>query len=295
MLYENLIGNDRIKEILKKIKNPSHAYLFVGEEGIGKFLFAKDFSKTWLCTDENKPCGKCKSCLQLDGENHPDFNVIEAEDGSIKIDQIRPIVEKVLEKPIISDKKIYLINDADKMTIQAQNCLLKVLEEPPKYVMIILIGTSESQFLNTIKSRCVTIKFEKIPNEELKKYLEQNNDFQNVTQDMLEIYDGSIGKAMKMKGQEEKYQSIKKLIDSLENTTELQVLKNASFLYDEKIDMKNILEYINVILYKKGIENIKYINCIKNVNDMLQKLKINCNIEMNVDDLLIEMWREINK
>jgi len=295
MLYDKLIGNDEIKEIFKNIKNPSHAYLFIGKEGIGKFLFAKEFAKTWLCIEENRPCNKCKSCIQWEGENHADFEIIQAEDNSIKIDQIRPILTKSLEKPIISNKKIYIINDADKMTIQAQNCLLKILEEPPKYVMIILIGVNENQFLNTIKSRCVTIRFEKISDNEVKQYLEKNCGFQNISQDMLEIYDGSIGKAIKIMGQEEKYKSIKEMINSLETITQIEILKRATFLYDEKTDMKNILEYINILLYQKGAKDIRYLNCIKNVNDMIQKLRVNCNIEMNLDDLFIEIWGEINK
>ena len=130
------------KTILKKaleLNKTSHSYLFWGTEGIGKKLIAKEVAKRILCLEKNMQDCKCKSCIEFDSDNNPDFQLIEATDGKIKIDQIREMQRKIAEKPIISSQKVYLIDDADTMTVEAQNCLLKTLEEPPEYITIILI------------------------------------------------------------------------------------------------------------------------------------------------------------
>ena len=176
-MFNNILGNDNIKELLiNAIKNnkTSHSYMFVGTEGIGKKLIAKEFAKMILCTDENKYCGKCKSCIEFESSNNPDFKIIEPDGNSLKIEQIREFQNKVSEKPIISNRKVYIINDSDKMTTEAQNCLLKTLEEPPEFVTIILIGSNESAFLDTIKSRCMILRFNKISDENIVKFLALN-------------------------------------------------------------------------------------------------------------------------
>ena len=118
-MFNNILGNDKIKEaLINSVKNnkTSHSYLFVGTEGIGKKLIAKEFAKMILCADENKYCNRCKSCIEFDTENNPDFKIIEPDGNSLKIEQIREFQSKVTEKPIISNKKVYIINDSDKMT-----------------------------------------------------------------------------------------------------------------------------------------------------------------------------------
>ena len=295
MSFEQIIGNENNKKILTNIENPSHAYLFIGPEGIGKFLFAKEFAKKLLCEkQEESPCEECKSCMQFNSNNHTDFNVIEPEENSIKIEQIRPIIEKVLEKPIVSKRKIYIINDADKMTNQAQNCLLKVLEEPPQYAIIILIGAEEHSFLNTIRSRCIKIKFEKIQEQILKQYLQEYQGFGEISSNILKIYDGSIKKALELKGKEEAYLKLDEFFNNIEQNSKIDCLKIATYLQEEKQDIKNKLEYINILLYKLGITNIKYLRCIEKVNKTISKQKLNCNQEMILDVLLLEIWEEIN-
>ena len=178
MDFNNLIGNSKIKEYLTNVALTNqnlHSYIFSGREGIGKKLFAINFAKMLLCLSESKPCNSCKSCISFEGGNHTDFMLINAEDGkSIKIEQIRLMQEKVVEKPIISPKKVYIINDAELMTKEAQNCLLKTLEEPPEYAVIILILANENNMLNTIKSRCTKIMFNPLSKEEIMHYFNSN-------------------------------------------------------------------------------------------------------------------------
>ncbi len=192
MAFENLIGNEKIKTLLEnsvETNNILHSYLFTGIEGIGKSLFAKEFAKMILCTSsKEKPCGNCKSCLEFQGESHPDFLEIESEDGkSIKIEQIRYLQEKIAEKPVTSEKKVYIIKDSDLLTKEAANSLLKTLEEPPEFATIILTTANESKLLVTIKSRCTKISFVPILEEEIKNYISNDNilNGSNITDSMI--------------------------------------------------------------------------------------------------------------
>ena len=298
-MFENILGNDKIKEALKNIiinKNASHSYMFIGVEGIGKKLIATEFSKRLLCNNEKIDCNSCKSCIEFDSKNHPDFLIIEPDGNLIKIEQIRNMQKKIQEKPIISKRKIYIINDADKMTKEAQNCLLKTLEEPPEYISIILIGNNESSFLPTIKSRCMIIHFEPLKNAEIKKYLqtEFGTDSINIQDDMLDIFQGSIGKAIKLKDRGEEYQSYNKMIQNLDKIDIIELLNLAEPLYKAKEEIYEILEYINVLLLKKAKLNYLYTNCINIVENTKKRLKQNSNYDMCIDNMVFNMWEEVN-
>ncbi|HBC84804.1 MAG TPA: hypothetical protein DCZ30_05230 [Clostridiales bacterium] len=188
--FDNVIGNDKNKVFLNKIVNSNnivHSYMFEGIEGIGKSIFARSFAQMLLCIGKSKTeCRTCKSCIEFENNNNPDCIQINPDGKAIKIEQIRQMQEKILEKPIVSDKKVYIIDDADLMTKEAQNCLLKTLEEPPKFVIIILVVSNESKILNTIKSRCMKIIFEKLKNEELNKYAIENFDKNQIKPSMIE-------------------------------------------------------------------------------------------------------------
>ena len=176
-MFEKIIGNEKNKTILKKaleLNKTSHSYLFWGTEGIGKKKIALEFAKKLLCLTPNEENCRCKACIEFDSNNNPDFMMIEPQDGKVKIDQIREMQRKVAEKPIVSDNKVYIIDDSDTMTSEAQNCLLKTLEEPPEYVTIILICSNEDNMLSTIKSRCTRIHFENLEISEVKEYIKQN-------------------------------------------------------------------------------------------------------------------------
>ena len=130
-MFENIFGNNSIKNILKQSidsNKVSHSYLMIGVSGIGKKMIATEFAKGILCLSEDKACNHCKSCIEFNSNNNPDFFCIEPEGNSIKIEQIRELQKKIQEKPIISEKKVYIIDQADLMTKEAQNCLLKTLE-----------------------------------------------------------------------------------------------------------------------------------------------------------------------
>lgn len=301
MSFEKIIGNNKIKnELIKAFRTNSiaHSYIFSGQYGIGKKQIAIEFAKMILCLNkDNAPCGECKSCLELENDNNPDFNIIKP-DGKIKIDQIRQMLEKVYEKPIISDKKVYIIDDAETMTVEAQNCLLKTLEEPPEYIVIILITSNESNLINTIKSRCLKLTFNPLENNEIKQYLEKYLDFQNVSETMLEIFEGSIGKALKVKEKQELYNNIETTLNNFSCESVIELINNATEIYKEKENINEILEYFNIYFLKKAKEEYnnasKYVKAIEIVEDTKKRLVYNSNYDMTIDNLLINIWEELN-
>lgn len=257
--------NDEIKELLKKTVKEErilHSYMFIGGNLSGKYEIAKEFAKSILCLEKDSPCNQCKSCVEISNNNHPDFQIIEVEEeeNKIKIEQIRKLQEDIIRKPIISERKVYIINNSDKMTIGAQNCLLKTLEEPPKYITIILLTENENLILNTIKSRCTKIVF----NEETKVELTEE--------------------------QKAKYEELEKIFGNINKYHLLDVLNKIDILYKNEKEIMETLDYINAILYKNiqfNINNIKYIEYIEETK---KRLNANANFNMSIDNLLYNIW-----
>lgn len=281
-MFENVIGNKSIKNTLEKsIKTNqiTHSYLMIGIQGIGKKLLAKEYAKEILGSN--------------DIINNPDFLCIEPDGNSIKIEQIRNLQKEIQEKPIISKKKVYIIDDADLMTKEAQNCLLKTLEEPPEFAVIILIGANENAFLPTIKSRCIILHFNRLSDLEIKSYLQEQYNELNVTQSMLDIAGGSIGRAINLKDKQEQYLKVEEIINILDKKDLIDIIQASEILYKSKEDINDILDYINIILLKKAKENYLYTNCIKIVENTKKRLAQNANYDMSIDDMLFKMWEEI--
>lgn len=297
-MFENIIGNKRNKEILEKaieINKTSHSYIFCGTEGIGKKLIAKELAKKILCLKEKANNCDCKSCIEFDSDNNPDFQLIESLDGKIKIEQIRQMQRKVAEKPIISNNKVYIIDNADTMTIEAQNCLLKTLEEPPEYITIILICTNEGNLLSTIKSRCTRMQFEPIKDEEIKEYVKTKLPDEQISEKLIELAQGSIGKAIKLNEKKDIYENIENILVSMQCRDLIDIVQMSEVIYKSKEEIKSILEYINVLLMKLSNQNIKYINCVQIVEETKRRIKANSNYDMCIDYMIFSMWQNVER
>ena len=297
MIFENIIGNQKNKKILEDIiiKNKiANAYMFIGQESIGKFLFAKEFAKAILCLNENKPCNKCKSCLEFDNSNNPDLTIIEPDGNNVKIEQIRELNRKVVEKPIVSTKKVYIINDGQNITKEAQNALLKTLEEPPEYVTIILITTSESAFLPTIKSRCTKINFNKLTEEEMLKILKEKYNYQNVGNIVYKTSNGSISKSIQIIEKQSEFEDINKMFSNLEHANVIDLINSKEVVFKDKEDINGILDYIITIFFEKIKDNRKYIECIEIAENAKERLRKNSNYDMTIDNFMLNVWEEIN-
>lgn len=200
--FENIIGHEQnIEHLENAIENGqvSHAYIFNGEDGIGKMTTTKAFVKALLCESKNS-CGTCQSCIQIDSGNHPDVIYVTHEKAGITVDDIRDQVnQSVFVKPYSSDYKVYIIDEADKMNAAAQNALLKTIEEPPAYAVIILLSNNKESFLETIVSRCVVLNFGPLKESQVREYLHSHYDNMNGREDLAVSYSmGNIGKAKKV-------------------------------------------------------------------------------------------------
>ncbi|MBE3588558.1 MAG: DNA polymerase III subunit delta' [Thermoanaerobacteraceae bacterium] len=168
MKLERIIGHEHIVTALRRVveeERVAHAYLFAGPSGVGKTTVAGAFAAALLCRQPRlgDACGQCRDCLQVAGENHPDLHRILPEGSSIKIEQVREMLRRLVLRPYQGERQVHLVMDADLMTAGAANCLLKTLEEPPPGAVLILITARPQALLPTVVSRCQVFTFHPLP------------------------------------------------------------------------------------------------------------------------------------
>jgi DNA polymerase-3 subunit delta' len=211
MSFKNIIGQ---KDVINYLTNAfsedkiGHAYIFCGPEGIGKKTVAEEFAALILCENprNNKKCGQCSSCRLFESGASPDIRRLSVESLSIGVDEVRESLSDLVIKPMYSARKVYIINDAEKLTAQAQNAILKSLEEPPSYATIILITTVYDILLETIRSRAVKVKFKENSYQEVMEAITKKLG-PGIDKERAEFAalwsNGSIGRALAMaEGQE---------------------------------------------------------------------------------------------
>jgi len=171
MPFADVIGHEGPKRKLRTTlgnDTVGHAYLFVGEDGIGKRMMALRFAQALSCerppsTSQPDSCGRCRACQQIATESYPDFLVIQPEEDKanpqIKIDQVRDVERHMMYRPLFSSRKICLIDNAERLTSSAANAFLKTLEDPPEHSLFILITSQPLNMLSTVRSRCLTLRF----------------------------------------------------------------------------------------------------------------------------------------
>lgn len=169
-----IIGHERPKRILQTAlahSEVAHAYLFHGEASIGKFTTAKAFAKDIQCERQGGACGECRACKAIESGIHPDVQIIEPDGTQIKIDQIRILQEALVFKPLIGNRKIIIVDEAESLNLEAANCFLKTLEEPPDHSLLILVTSQPHRLLPTILSRCQRIRFDPPKREDIADWL----------------------------------------------------------------------------------------------------------------------------
>ena len=201
--FKDVVGH---KDIIQYIRNAvtmekvSHAYIMNGARGSGKKMLASLFAMTMLCEKKGPdPCNTCHSCRQAEGGNHPDIIwVAHEKPNTISVDDIREQVNNtVMIKPYQGPYKVYIIDRAELMTPQAQNALLKTIEEPPEYAVIILLTENAQTMLPTINSRCVMLKLRNIRDTLIKKYLMERLEVPDYKADVCTAFaQGNMGRAI---------------------------------------------------------------------------------------------------
>lgn len=254
--FQDIIGHEMIKEHFKKaIENDkvSHAYILAGEEGTGRKTLAKAFAMTLLCERSNiEPCMECHSCKQILSGNHPDVIWLTHEKpGSIGVDDIRTqINDTIMLKPYNSSYKLYMMDEAEKMTVQAQNALLKTIEEPPFYAVVILLTTNEEAFLPTILSRCIKLKLKPLKDKAVSTYL---TEALRVSESKADVYAafarGNLGKAIHLASSEEfnlLYHDILNLLKGVKSMDISTLLSYIKKIQEQNLDLYECLDFMQL-------------------------------------------------
>lgn len=246
MDFHQIVGHEDIISHFKssiEMNRVSHAYIIGGETGSGRSTLAFCFAKTLECekggTDS---CNVCKSCHQADSGNHPDIIYVTHEKpNTISVEEIRDQVVNTMQvRPYESRYKIYIIPDGEKMTESAENALLKTIEEPPEYGIVIIITTNPEKLLPTIRSRCITMKTKPVRERDISEYLAKQGIPESRAHFAVEYAQGNVGKALLL-ATNEKYDALVQSVIRLE-----------THIYD--MDMEDIAEAIeNCSTYKLEI------------------------------------------
>lgn len=264
--WTDIVGQKQLVDNLRgalKHNKISHAYLIQGEKLSGKKMIADIFARALQCEAEEgeKPCNQCRSCKQAMNRNHPDIIYVEHEKPNvISVDNIRQQINgDIAIKPYSGARKIYIVDEAEKMNVQAQNALLKTLEEPPEYAVILLLATRAEAMLQTILSRCVTLNTRPVHEEPIKNFLMQNAKIPDYRAAICASFArGNVGRAMELASNEvfdnmkaSVIGAMKRILDMEINQAAAEVKK----ITEEKFDVDDYLDlcfiwYRDVLLYK---------------------------------------------
>lgn len=323
--FQNIIGQDQIKAHLQgalQTGKISHAYIINGEKSSGKEFIARIFAMALQCEQGGtEPCNECHSCKQALSKNQPDIIYVSHEKpNTIGVDDIRIQVNNdVAIKPYSSRYKVYIINEAEKMTPQAQNAILKTLEEPPEYAVILLLVANVNTLLPTILSRCVLLNMKPVRDSLMKKYLMEELQVPDYKADVCVAFArGNVGKAKALASSEDfenvksealgllKYvqdMDIPEIVDAIKKVGEYKLQIN-DYLDILAIWYRDVLLFkatadVNHLVFREEIQAIRKVagrtsyegieNVIRSLDKAKKRLDANVNFDLVMELLLLEM------
>ena len=318
--FNEIVGHEQIIEHLKNaitMDKVSHAYIFNGPEYSGKMMLAEAFAMALQCEEHNSEgCMNCRSCKQTADRNQPDIIYVSHEKpNTISVDDIRQQLNNdIVIKPYSSKYKIYIVDEAEKMNPQAQNALLKTIEEPPAYAVIMLLTTNADSFLQTILSRCITLNLKSVKDETIRKYLMSHYQIPDYQADICTAFaQGNVGKAIQLASSDDfnelkaaALQLLKRLedIDLYELGAAIKQIGEFKLKVQDYFDLmmiwyRDILYFkatndANKLIFKDEVYDIKKqaathsYQGIETIIEALQKAKVRLNANVNFD-LVIEL------
>ena len=349
MNFEQVIGQEALKEHMKsaiRLGKVSHAYIINGEAGYGKLHLAEAFAQTLLCSrvnttyDENqfaflgfeietaeptdiRPCEECTSCKKADHHNHPDIIYITHEKPNlISVDEIRSqFVDTVDILPYESERKIYIINDAELINETGQNILLKTIEEPPDYITIIILTTNKDKLLPTVLSRCVNLTMMPADDRSIKNYLYAKGIVDYQAEEAISFADGNPGKALMIASDsyfKERRKMVTDIMRDIGNYNSKQISDIAAKIEQDKDNVDNYLELMvaflrDVLIYKTTLDETRVRfrqeivvirelsnlslstinNLINIVNDAADKIRVKVTLSLTIEMMLHKMKESI--
>ena len=328
--FRDVIGHDSAIRHLKRALQDglvSHAYIIEGSKGVGKRTLADAFIHALLCenphadADGVDSCGTCDNCVLLDHGNHPDVIYLRPEEGkkAISVQQIRAgLVSDIEVYPYRSASKVYVIENADQLGIPAQNAMLKTIEEPPAYAVVLLLCENAASLLPTILSRCVKISLQPLPGELVETALTSRG----ISREDAGIYasfaQGCLGQALAL-SQDETFASLRSdlftFLGKIPHASPLDVLKGASLFSDYKASEDTIFDLLEIwqrdvsvfhetgdaslLLCRDHADDIKAVSAYytsdkiarigASIRDIRKKMKQNANPGLAIDCLMISL------
>lgn len=314
--FSDIIGQDMIKEhLINAIEHDqvSHAYIINGERYSGKEFIANVFAMALQCEKPGaEPCNECHSCIQAISRNQPDIIYVTHEKiSTISVDDIRTQVGATIQvKPYASKRKIYIISESEKMNDNAQNALLKTLEEPPEYAIIILLTDNLSALLPTIQSRCVVLNMKPVQDKLVKKFLMDEEKIPDYRAEICAAFArGNIGKA-KILARSEEFDKIKNdAIAMLKHIHEMDISELSQTIKqmgEYKLEINDFLDILavwyrdalifkatndaNNLIFRDELQNIKRTasrSTYEGIEDILESLdtakkRVSANVDFNL-------------
>ena len=318
--FKDIVGHEQIIEHLKtaiEMGKVSHAYILNGPDLSGKMMIAEAFARALLCEKQDPDgCGECRSCRQSDDRNNPDIIYVKHDKpNTISVDDIRTQLNNdIVIKPYSNQYKIYIVDEAEKMNQQAQNALLKTIEEPPAYAFIMLLTTNADSFLQTIRSRCITLNLKSVKNDVIKSYLMTEKKIPDYQADVCAAFaQGVVGKAIKLASSDdfnELKESALSLIKRLDDIDLYEMGEAIKQISDYKLQVQDYFDLITVwyrdVLYMKATNDVNGLifkdevydikkqaskhsyHGIETIIEALDKAKLRINANVNFD-LVIEL------
>ena len=318
--FKDIVGHEQIIEHLKtaiEMGKVSHAYILNGPDLSGKMMIAEAFARALLCEKQDPDgCGECRSCRQSDDRNNPDIIYVKHDKpNTISVDDIRTQLNNdIVIKPYSNQYKIYIVDEAEKMNQQAQNALLTTIEEPPAYAVIMLLTTNADSFLQTIRSRCITLNLKSVKNDVIKSYLMTEKKIPDYQADVCAAFaQGVVGKAIKLASSDdfnELKESALSLIKRLDDIDLYEMGEAIKQISDYKLQVQDYFDLITVwyrdVLYMKATNDVNGLifkdevydikkqaskhsyHGIETIIEALDKAKLRINANVNFD-LVIEL------
>ncbi len=318
--FHDILGHEQIIAHLQNTieeDKVSHAYIFNGPEASGKMMLAEAFAMALQCEGEGKrPCLECRSCRQAADHNQPDIIYVSHEKpNTIGVDDIRTQINNDIDiKPYSSRYKVYIVDEAQKMNQQAQNALLKTIEEPPAYAIILLLTTNADSFLQTILSRCITLNLKAVKEDKIKEYLMKHYQIPDYQADICAAFSqGNVGKAIQLASSEEFGElkaSVLQLMKRLEDIDLYEMTGAVKQIAEYKLSVNDYFDLMMIwfrdVLYLKATNDVdglifkdevydikkqaakRSYQGIETILEALEKAKIRLNANVNFD-LVIEL------
>lgn len=318
--YKDILGNEQIKGHFKnaiKLHKVSHAYILNGDKGMGKKMLSKTFAMALQCEKgAEEPCMECRSCRQVMSDSHPDIKYItHGKPNVIAVDEIREQINNDIQiKPYSGPYKIYIVDEAEKMNPQAQNALLKTIEEPPEYGIIILLTANSEMFLPTILSRCVMLNMKLMEKGQMRDYLMKKLGIPDYHADVITAFaGGNLGKAIRLASSEDFSElkgSVTHLLEYIGDMETYEVVMAVKQAEKYKVDIDDYIDlmmvwYRDVLMFKvsrdmneltfkdeygyikEQAERISF-NGVEEILNAMDKAKVRIRANVNFD-LAIEM------